>query len=118
MRALAAIVLVIEGLSTGLTTAARVPSLIAYPVSTLVVIMIRGLLGLLQFASGWIVIRRIDFGARLGRWTILASACLVTLELGAGLAPTSLFHAYRWPAVAAYWVYAAVLIWMLRGSKA
>jgi hypothetical protein len=44
------------------------------------------------------------------RWSLLASALVLTLELGAGLSPTSVFPAFRWPMVAAYWAYATVFV--------
>jgi len=47
-------------------------------------------------------------GARLASWVFVASAGLLSLELGARLRPTSVFPAHRWVVVAAYVAYALV----------
>ena len=114
MSALIAILLVLEGFSTGMATVGRLPTIAIYPTLTVAVIAVRGLLGVLQFASGWMLLQRRVPASVLARWSLTASAVLLTLELGFGLAPTNLFPTYQWPAVAAYWIYAVVAIWILK----
>jgi hypothetical protein len=67
---------------------------------------LRFLVALLQFTAAWGLFNRHPLGGVLGLWSFLASAGLLTLELGLRLAPTSLFPTYRWPAVLLYWIYA------------
>jgi hypothetical protein len=52
------------------------------------------------------VIGRRPPGRSLARWVLVLSALLYTVGLGFGLAPSSIFPAYRWWAVGAYWIYA------------
>jgi xanthine/uracil permease len=106
--------LLLEGLATGVRAATRIPVLIFYPPLTLGIVLVRVGVALAQFTSGWMLINERPAGPVFGQLTYAASALLVTVEIGLGLAPTSLFPAYRWPAVALYWLYAAAAIAALR----
>jgi hypothetical protein len=117
VRIVIAVALVVEGLSTGVTTVGRLPGLVVYPALTIAIIALRGLVGIVQFVAGWLVLRRQAPGASVGRGVLAASACLVTLELGFGLAPTSLFHTYHWPVVGLYWIYAVIGIVVLGTAR-
>ena len=101
-----AFLLVVEGLSAGLTAVQRAPTIGAYSWAMTVVFGARVMVGLLQFASGFLIFRRSAIGPGLGQVALFASAVLVTLEFGANLAPHNLFPTYIWPVVLGYWVYA------------
>jgi hypothetical protein len=45
---------------------------------------------------------------------LLVSAVLLTIETGWRLTPTDLDPTWRWPLVAAYWVYALGAVYALR----
>jgi hypothetical protein len=97
-----------------------VPALGVYPSVTVAMIGMRGALGVLQFASGWMLIRNSGPGRPPAYLSLLASAALITLELGFDLAPSNLFHTYHWPVVIAYWIYAltaAVLLKIATGRS-
>lgn len=112
-RLMVASLLVLEGLSTGVATVTRLPSALIYPAATLVMLGLRALVGVVQFAGGWMLLRGQPPGVFFSRIALLSSAALLTLELGFDLAPGSLFHSWRWPVVIAYWVYAVVMLALL-----
>ena len=56
--------------------------------------------------------------AELAAWSLIASAALLTIELGARLSPSSLFPSYRWPVIGAYWAYAIAAWWWIRRRAA
>lgn len=106
--------LILEGLYTAVWIAGLIPTLVAYDALTLTVIAARGAVGGLEFVAGWWLGSRRPGAGALATWTLLASAALLTVELGARLAPSDLDPAFRWPFVAGYWVYtllAAAWLW-------
>ena len=107
MRTLFAVLLLFEGIASGLRAVNRLPVLFIYPLDTAAFMVLRLVIALQQFAAGWMVRTRRPLGPVLARWVYPQSAVLLTLELGIGLAPTNIFPAYRWWFVAAYGVYAA-----------
>jgi hypothetical protein len=114
MRILIGVLLALEGLSTGVATISRVQSFAVYPAAIDALFALRGVVGVLQFASGWMLVRNAGPGRPFARVALLASACLLTLELGFALAPTSVFPTFRWPVVVAYWIYAIASTLLLR----
>jgi len=114
VRFLIAALLALEGLSTGVATVSRVPTLPVYPALTVALILARAGVGVLQFGSAWMLLSNHDAGRGFARAVLLASACLVTLELGLDLAPSSLFPAYHRAAVVAYWIYTVIAVTSLR----
>ena len=108
-----AFLLVVEGLSTGVTAVQRTPWIGIYSVAMTGVFALRVLVGVLQFTAGFLIFRRRAPGGALGQFALLASALLVTLEFGANLAPHNLFPTYIWPVVAGYWVYAFAGVWAM-----
>jgi hypothetical protein len=117
VRVLIAVLLVAEGLSTGVSGVTRIQSIAIYPAVTVALIVVRMFVGVLQFAAGWMLLGRSEPGRLFARVALVASACLLTLELGFDLAPTNVFHTYHWPIVAAYWAYVVIAAALLR-SKA
>jgi hypothetical protein len=114
VRFLIAALLALEGFSTGVATVSRVQTLAVYPAPTVALILARAAVGIVQFGCAWMLVSNHEAGRAFARAVFLASACLVTLELGFDLAPSSLFPAYHRAAVAAYWVYTAVAVMSLR----
>jgi hypothetical protein len=113
-----ALLLIVEGLSSGLRTVQRLPVLIHYPGLTPGVVLLRAAVAVAQFTGGWTLLAGRPFGPTAATWVYVASAVLVTLEIGIGLAPTSLFPAYRWPAVALYWLYAlSAAAWLRQRNR-
>ena len=75
---------------------------------------LRALVTLGQGLTAMLLSHRADVARPFGRAVVLASAVLLTLEIGARLAPSSLAPGTREPLLAAYWVYAAVIVWAFR----
>jgi hypothetical protein len=120
LRVVIAILLIGESLLTGTWIAARLPVLAAYPITVVGLVVLRGLVGAWQFAGGYalIVRRGHPAGVEIAAWSLIASAVLLTIELGAGLSPSSLFPSYRWPVIGAYWAYAVAAWWWIRHRAA
>jgi hypothetical protein len=113
-RRAVAVLLIVEGLLAGVRVVTEGPTLVVvYPWTVIGLAVVRAGVSVAQFASGWMLWDRSAVGPALGRLALLASAGLLTIELGFGAAPTSVFPSYRWPAVAAYWVYALAGTWVL-----
>ena len=107
----------LEGLGSGVRFTQVVPLFAAYRPLTIGMLVLRALVGVLQFAGGWTLNGRRPVGRAIARSSLVASAVLTTLELGFRLAPTSLFPSYRWPVVAIYWLYALAGVWILREPR-
>jgi hypothetical protein len=113
MRHILAILLMLEGLSTGLWVTGLLPTLVVYDAVALALIALRALVGVLAFASGWWLLSRRPLGVVMARWALLLSAVLTTVEIGGRLAPSNLDPAFRWWYVTAHWVYAVAGTWWL-----
>ena len=114
------LLLLLEGLSTGLRTATRLPTIVVYPWIAIAFVGVRLGVALQQFTAGWMVIGGRMPGPRLARWAYAQSAVLVTLEIGFRFAPTNIFPSYRWWFVAAYWAYAVagiLVFWRYAGGE-
>jgi hypothetical protein len=114
LRTLLSALLVLEGLVAGTWVAGHLSLLAVYPAVTLALMAVRGFVGALEFAAGWLVIRRQPAALRFAEVALVSSAVLLTLEIGADLAPNSFLPGYRWPAVVVYWVYAAGWVALIR----
>jgi hypothetical protein len=114
MRTVFALLLILEGLSSALRFATRLPVLMVYPPLTIAFVAARFIVAIQQFSAGWMVIGARPPGPSVARWALAQSAVLVTFELGLGFAPTNLFPAYRWWAVGLYWAYALAGIFVFR----
>lgn len=75
---------------------------------------VRALVTLGQGVTAMLLSRRADPARPLGRAVVVTSAVLLTLEIGARLAPSSLPPGTRGPVLTAYWLYAVVVVWILR----
>jgi hypothetical protein len=117
LRNLIAVLLTLEGLSSALRAVIRLPALMVYPPLTISFLAARFIVAVQQFGAGWMVIGGRPPGPSFARVALAQSAVLVTFELGFGLAPTSLFPAYRWWAVGVYWIYALIGILVFRPER-
>lgn len=86
----------------------------AYDATVWALTLARGLATALTGAAAYSLIQQRPPARALARLAVLVSALLLTLELGVGLAPNSLTPGTQGPIVGAYWVYAVVVIFVLR----
>jgi hypothetical protein len=112
MRFMSAL-LIVEALWTVLRIASLLPTMAAYDPIAVALIAARALVGAVQLFSGWSLPSRRPQAAALATAALLASALLHTLEAGAQLAPSVIFHFWRWQILAAYWLYASTAAWYL-----
>jgi hypothetical protein len=110
MRAIVGLTLVAESALTALWLTGLLPTLAVYDGLTLALIVLRVIVALVEFAAGVMLLRRQAPGPLFARGALLVSAPLLTAEIGFRLTPSNLFPDYRWPVVAAYWVYAVVAL--------
>ena len=82
--------------------------------ASVAVILTRGVVGAMQLTTGWGLASRRPSALALARWVLVASAVLLTIEIGSRLTPTDIDPTYRWPLVAVYWAYALVAILFVR----
>jgi hypothetical protein len=108
VRAALTLLLLGEAILTGAWLARLLVMLPAYGWTTLAVIGLRVLVALGQVVASVRLSRDERAGARLATWVFVASAILLSLELGARLRPSSVFPAHRWVVVAIYAAYAVV----------
>lgn len=111
---LIAFLLIAESMFGGLHVAELLPRLTTYDGVARALILARGLLGALQFASGWLLATRRPQGFVLAQWALASGALLTIAGVGLNLAPTSIYHWLRWQATAAYVVYALAATMFLR----
>ncbi|MEO8482842.1 MAG: hypothetical protein ABI634_11570 [Acidobacteriota bacterium] len=78
---------------------------------------LRALVTLGQGITAMLLSRRAAQARPLGRAVVLASAVLLTLEIGLRLAPSSLAPGTREPVLATYWLYAAAVVWVLGRNR-
>jgi hypothetical protein len=108
VRWLLGLLLVGEGLASALRFVTRLSVVTIYPSLIVGFWFARFLVAVQQFAAGSMVLSGRPLGRALAPWVYAQSAVLLTFELGFAFAPTNLFPAYRWWAVAIYWTYAAI----------
>lgn len=115
MRRAIGLVMMAEGLETGVDTAVLLPGIGVYDGPALALLTLRALVGVALFSAGWILYGRREIPMRAAAATLVLSAALRTIELGARVTPTNLFPSYRWAAIGLYWGYAlaaaSVLLW-------
>jgi hypothetical protein len=79
-----------------------------------VLILSRGLLGVLQFTAGWLLATGRPQGIALGQAAFAAAAVLTVFDVGMGLAPTEVYAWIRWQVTIAYGFYAIAAAIFLR----
>ena len=118
MNRLIGILLLAEGFLLGFDAvqSVRLPFEAGDPLG-LGVVVARGLVSIVEFAAGLMLVERRPPGPALGSVALVLSAALWALELGAGLAPGNVFITLRWPIVWTYWAFAAICVAILRRSS-
>ena len=118
LRLILPTLLIFEGLYSAVRIAELVPTLMVYDGVTLTLLAVRAVVSGVECAAGWWLRAGRPVGRPLARWALLASALLLTVEIGARLAPSDLDPAFRWPFVAAYWAYALVAVaWLWKTGR-
>jgi uncharacterized membrane protein (DUF2068 family) len=86
----------------------------AYDATVWLMAALRAVVTVLQGTAAWTLWRAMPPGPLFARAAIVSSAVVLTLEIGARLAPSSLPPGTRGPVIVAYWLYAAVVLLVLR----
>jgi hypothetical protein len=86
----------------------------AYDATVWLMAALRAVVTVLQGTAGWTLWRTMPPGPLFARVAIVSSAVVLTLEIGAHLAPSSLSPGTRGPVIVAYWLYATVALLVLR----
>ncbi len=105
--------LLLECVWTSIWIVSLVPSLGARDAVQVGVFTARAAIAAFLFAGWWALVRGLPAGARLARMALVASAVVLTIQLGAGVGPTNLDPSFHTTAIAAYWAYAAAGVWVL-----
>ncbi|HWB29418.1 MAG TPA: hypothetical protein VG736_02870 [Vicinamibacterales bacterium] len=114
MRTAIALLLGIEAL-VGVQGLARfVEVAAAYDATVWMMAALRAVVTVLQGTAAWTLWRAMPPGPLFARVAVVSSAVVLTLEVGAHLAPSSLPPGTRGPVIVAYWVYAALVLLLLR----
>ena len=108
-----AFLLIAESMFGALRLSVLLSQLGIYDALAIALILARGAAGVLQFTGGWLLANHRPAGVVFARWALLAGAILTVFDVGLQLAPTSIYHWYRWHVTVAYGVYAAVALWCL-----
>ena len=114
---LLAFALIAEAMFGGLRTAELISRLGAYDAIAVTLIVLRGLLGALQFVGGWLLANRRPQGFGLSQWAFAGAALITPFDVGLGLAPTSIYPWLRWQVTFAYDVYAIAALLFLRSQR-
>ena len=114
MIRIAAFLLIAEGLLDVLWLANIVPVIAAHGPLTIVLLIARSLVAAALLMSGWLILGGRPPAGAIARGALLASALLMTLEIGLRLAPSNLDPTFGWPLVIVYWIYTIALRWYLK----
>ena len=109
-----AFALIAESLFGALYVTTLLSSLQGYDAVAVALIVARGLLGALQFVAGWTLANRRPVAVVLARWALAGGVILTVLMVGFYLAPTDIYHWYRWQWTAGYCIYATLGIAVIR----
>ena len=109
MRLLMAVLLLGEAGLTAVWLSGQLSVLGIYGSVELLMTGLRAVVAALLCAAGFMWIRGRTSAPAFTCVALLSSAVLLTLTLGLGLAPTSVFPAFRWPVVMGYWTYALAI---------
>jgi hypothetical protein len=106
--------LLLEALTTALWMSSILSGLAARDGATILLILLRGGVAVLQLIGFMLLVRDAATGRRIAIWSLALSAALIAPELGWRLTPTNTDPTYRWPIVVGYWVYATAAILILK----
>ena len=113
-----AFLLIAESMFGALRLSVLLAQLGIYDALAIGLILARGALGVVQFTGGWLLANHRPAGAMFARWALAGGAILTIFDVGLQLAPTSIYHWYRWQVTGAYAVYALAAIWCLSLRRA
>ena len=108
-----AFLLIAESMFGALRLSVLLAQLGIYDAVAIALILGRGALGVLQFTGGWLLANHRPAGVLFARWALVGGAVLTIFDVGLQLAPTSIYHWYRWHVTLAYGLYAVAAIWCL-----
>jgi hypothetical protein len=111
---LIAFLLIAEALVGALNFTQLLPQISIYTPLTIALILLRAAVNAFLFVGGWTLANRRPQGPALARYALVASAVLTIFDLGLNLAPAMVYAWWRWQATAAYIIYAAACVWVLR----
>ena len=114
MIRLAAFLLIIDALLTGVWLANLLPVLAAYDLVVIVLLIARGLTAAALFMGGWLLLGNRPAATAIAGGALIVSAALITIEIGFRQTPSNLDPTFRWPFVVLYWTYALLLRWYFR----
>ena len=107
-----------ESLLAALYLSQLISALPAHDAGVIVVILLRGVVGALQFTAGWLLAERRPMGVVVARWAVVCAAIWVLVAVGFNRAPTDVYPWWRWQATVGYGLYAGfVLLLVNRLSK-
>jgi uncharacterized membrane protein (DUF2068 family) len=86
----------------------------AYDAAVWLMAALRAAVTVMQGTAAWTLWRAAPPGPLFARVAVVSSAVVLTLEIGARLAPSSLPPGTRVPVIVAYWVYAAAVLLALK----
>ena len=109
-----ALLLLLEGFWTALWLAGLLPSMAAHSGRVVTVITLRATIGVAQIVAARFLLAGRAGARALAQLALIGSATVLTIELGARMSPSNLDPSWRWPVVAAYWIYAAAMSALLR----
>jgi hypothetical protein len=110
--------LVAEAMFGALRLSVLLSQLGIYDPIAIALILARGAVGVLQFTGGWLLANHRPAARAFARSGLLAAAVLTIFDVGLQLAPTSIYHWYRWHVTVAYALYAVAAIWCLTLQQA
>ena len=108
--------ILIDVLINSLWVAHLLPSIAYRRPLTIALVGARVVVTALEFTAARFLLNGRDDRLALARRVLLASASLVTVEVGLRLVPTNLDPTFKWWVVVAYWAYALAAQWILRPS--
>ncbi len=89
----------------------------AYDATVWLMTALRAIVTVLQGTAAWTLWQALPPGSLFARVAVVSSAVVLTLEIGARLAPSSLPPGTRGPVIVGYWIYAAVIVIVLWRSS-
>ena len=109
-----AILLLFDGLTSGALASQYVSTISVRGAVFDLTLVARVVVSGLSVVCGWLILRRRPQGVALAPLALMASAALTTVEVGLDVLPPMLSPAWRWPAIAAAWIYALGWSWYVR----
>ena len=109
-----ALLLIAESLVGALNFTQLISQIGIYAPLTIALILLRAVVNAFLFVGGWTLANRRPQGPALARYALIASAVLTLFDVGLNLAPTMVYPWWRWQVTAAYLVYAAACIGILK----